>query len=488
MNMKPTLQLKLTTGLTLTPQLQQSIRLLQLSTLELNQEIARIIQENPLLEFDDDTNRSVLETDASMDSFSPAVSAEPPELNGIPDAGEVSDTLINRLDEQTYLGQEESYLDMRNDDGNDSDFSQLAARPTSLREHLLLQISLSQLSERKNKIAGLLIDSLDGDGYLTQDLDELTNLLQTELGISPDDLREALEYIQQLDPPGVGARNLQECLMLQLLALPDNIPYRKEALILVREHLGSLASKNFRLLKKVLDCDETCLQSIQQLITQLNPRPGSDFNSTTARYITPDVIVTKLDNNWVVQLNPDSVPRIHVNHLYAGILKHSRDETTQPLIGQLKEARWLIKNIHQRIDTILRVSQAIVNRQQAFLENGEMAIQPLVMREIAETLGLHESTISRVTTQKYMRTPHGIFEFKYFFGSHVATETGESCSAIAIRGLIKQLIQNEDHKKPLNDNQISQILAQQGILVARRTVAKYREFMHIPPTNLRKTL
>lgn len=462
--------------------------MLQLSTLELNQEIARIVQENPLLEFDDDANRSASEETANaIDSFSPIPPEAATELYTAPDAEERSDSLIGQFDEQAYLGQE-SYLAAQDEEGNESDFAQLAARPTNLREHLLMQISLSQLCERKKKIAELLIDSLDEDGYLTQDLDELTALLQTELGISPDDLRAVLEYIQQLDPPGIGARNLRECLMLQILALPANMPYRNEALRVVNEYLDSLASKNFRLLKKVLGCGEARLQSIQQLITQLNPKPGSYFNSTAARYIIPDVIAIRIDNNWEVRLNPDSIPRVHVNHLYAGILKNRRGESVQPLLDQLKEARWLIKNIHQRMSTILRVSQAIVNRQQAFLEHGEVAIRPLVMREIAETLGLHESTISRVTTQKYMRTPHGIFELKYFFGSHVATDAGESCSAIAIRGLIKQLIQNEDHKKPLNDSHISQMLAQRGIVVARRTVAKYREFMHIPSANLRKTL
>ncbi|MGG7054979.1 RNA polymerase factor sigma-54 [Nitrosomonas sp. ANs5] len=487
MNTKPALQLKLSTGLTLTPQLQQSIRLLQLSTLELSQEIAQIVQENPLLEFDDGNVRDEFEAGNFLDSFTSMLSSDSAASPDTPAMSENTDTLIDQLDEQAYSSQEPRF-DMADDEEGDSDFSQLAAKPTSLREHLLLQISLSQLSERKKKIAGLLIDSLDEEGYLTQDLDELTHMLEAELGIGIEDWQAALEYVQQLDPPGVGARDLKECLMLQLHALPENTPFRKEALELVSEHLESLAAKNFRQLKKVLDCDETCLQSIQQLITRLNPRPGACFNTSTARYITPDVIVAKLNNNWAVRLNPDSVPRIHINHLYARILKHHRDETTQPLMGQLKEARWLIRNIHQRLETILRVSQAIVNRQQAFLEHGEIAIRPLVMREIAETLGLHESTISRVTNQKFMRTPHGIFELKYFFGSHVSTESGETCSAIAIRGLIKQLIQNEDQRKPLNDGQISRILAQQGIVVARRTVAKYREFMHIPPTNLRKAL
>lgn len=484
--MKPTLQLKLHAGLTLTPQLQQSIRLLQLSTLELNQEIARLIQENPLLELDESTDREGYETDGQDASLSaPELSATGTDKNA--EAGKETDFQNDWPDESMHTDQE-LFFDARGRGDEDQDFSRLISQPVSLREHLLAQISLRQCCERKKKIAEFLVDSLNDDGYLSQDLDELAELLPAELEISVNDLESALSYVQQLDPPGVGARNLRECLSLQLSALPDNVPLRDEALKLINEHLESFAAKNFPLLRRVLGCNEACLQSIYQLVTQLNPKPGDDFNATTARHVIPDVLVARSDNGWVVQLNTDSAPRIRINDLYAGLLKRHRSEATPMLMGQLKEARWLVRNLDQRMDTILRVSQVIADRQQAFLEQGETAIRPLVMREIAETLELHESTISRVTTQKYMWTPHGIFELKYFFGSHVLAETGEAHSAIAIRGLIKRLIQDEDRKKPLNDNQISQILAQQGIVVARRTVAKYREFMHIPPTNLRKTL
>lgn len=487
--MKPTLQLKLNTGLTLTPQLQQSIRLLQLSTLELNQEITRLVQENPLLELDEGIDQDGFETGGPDISLSPSDSSAATESNGISEIGKNTDIQSDWPDDPLYADQE-FFFDTRrrSDEDHDQDFSRLISKPVSLREHLLSQISLGQYCERSKKIAELLVDSLNDDGYLSQDLDELAELLPPELEISTADLESALDYIQQLDPPGVGARNLQECLSLQLKALPGNTPLRDEALKLVNGHLESFAAKNFQLLKKVLDCNETCLQSIYQLITQLNPKPGDDFNTTTARHVIPDVIVTRSDSGWGVRLNSDSVPRVRINSLYAGILKHHRTEATRMLMGQLKEARWLVRNLDQRMDTILRVSQAIVDCQQAFLEQGETAIRPLVMREIAVTLGLHESTISRVTTQKYMRTPHGIFELKYFFGSHIPAERGEAHSAIAIRGLIKRLIQDEDRRKPLNDSQISQMLAQQGIVIARRTVAKYREFMHIPPTNLRKTL
>lgn len=485
--MKPTLQLKLSTGLTLTPQLKQSIQLLQLSALELNQEISRIVQENPLLELDEGINQEEFETegrDSSLASSDLSATAETDESRDIRENTEILD---DWSDNSSYSDQE-SFFDTRrqSDEEYDQDYSRLVSKPVSLREHLLMQISLRQRCERKKKITELLVDSLDDDGYLTQDLEELAKLLPAELEISTTDLKSALAYIQQLDPPGVGARNLRECLSIQLSALPDTTPLRTEALKLVNEHLESVAAKNFPLLRKVLGCNEACLQSVYQLITQLNPKPGDDFSATTARYVIPDVIVTKSVKGWVAQLNSDSAPRVRVNHLYADILKQNRNEATRPLMEQLKEARWLIRNIDQRMVTILRVSQAIIDCQQAFLEHGETAVRPLVMREIAEVLGLHESTISRITTQKYMWTPHGIFELKYFFGSHIPAETGEAHSAIAIRGLIKQLIQNEDRKKPLNDSQVSQILAQQGIVVARRTVAKYREFMHIPPTNLRK--
>lgn len=487
--MKPTLQLKLNTGLTLTPQLQQSIRLLQLSTLELNQEITRLVQENPLLELDEGIDQDGFETGGPDISLSPSDSSAAAESDGISEIGKNTDIQSDWPDDPLYADQE-FFFDTRrrSDEDHDQDFSRLISKPVSLREHLLSQISLGQYCERSKKIAELLVDSLNDDGYLSQDLDELAGLLPPELEISTADLESALDYIQQLDPPGVGARNLQECLSLQLKALPDNTPLRDEALKLVNGHLESFAAKNFQLLKKVLDCNETCLQSIYQLITQLNPKPGDVFNTTTARHVISDVIVTRSDSGWGVRLNSDSIPRVRINNLYAGILKHHRTEATQMLMGQLKEARWLVRNLDQRMDTILRVSQAIVDCQQAFLEQGETAIRPLVMREIAVTLGLHESTISRVTTQKYMWTPHGIFELKYFFGSHIPAERGEAHSAIAIRGLIKRLIQDEDRRKPLNDSQISQMLAQQGIVIARRTVAKYREFMHIPPTNLRKTL
>ena len=335
---------------------------------------------------------------------------------------------------------------------------------------------------------GLLIDALNDDGYLTQSLEEVAELLPEELAVDPEELQIALKHLQHFDPPGVGARTVSECLSLQLQALPEDIPYRREALTLVTQHLDMLACRDFAGLKKLLHCDDICLKRIQHLITGLSPRPGSAFSTEVPRYVVPDVVVRKHRGVWGATLNPDAVPRLRINRMYAEILQRGRDSGFQQLAAQLQEAKWLIKNVQQRFETILRVSQAIVGRQRHFFEHGEVAMRPLVLREIAAELGLHESTVSRVTTQKYMLTPRGIFELKYFFGSHVANESGGAWSATAIRALIKQLVGAENGRHPLSDSQISGILSQQGIVVARRTIAKYRESMQILPGNLRKSL
>jgi RNA polymerase sigma-54 factor len=306
--------------------------------------------------------------------------------------------------------------------------------------------------------------------------------------VEAEDLAIALKHLQNLDPTGVGARSPAECLELQLLALPEATPPGRElALRIVREHLTLLAARDYAKLKKLAGCDETSLRAAHKLIQSLNPRPGAEFAQLETRYVIADVIVRKVKNVWVASLNPDAMPRLRINRIYADILQQNRANAGQ-MSSQLQEARWLIKNVQQRFETIQRVSQAIVDRQRHFFDHGEVAMRPLVLREIADALGLHESTVSRVTTQKFMATPRGIFELKYFFGSHVATDTGGACSATAIRALIKQLVAAEDAKKPLSDSKISQILGQQGIVVARRTIAKYREALHIPPGNLRKSL
>ncbi|MBC8008091.1 MAG: RNA polymerase factor sigma-54 [Prolixibacteraceae bacterium] len=481
--MKHSLQLKLSQHLTLTPQLQQSIRLLQLSTLELNQEIETFLQENPLLERDDEE-----EAPASPPTSTPATSATSTEPESPPTSGE-NEPAEERASAETDWSIDDGYGSFSGQDGDDdSESPQASAEPAKLRDHLLDQINLMQMPDRDKRIVAFLIDNLDDDGYMTQDLAELAALLPVELEIDSEQLTIGLKYLQSLDPPGIGARNLSECLALQLEALPEDTQYRDEASRVVTQHLDVFAARDYLRLKKLLRCDDNMLRTIQAMIIGLNPRPAANFSGTETRYIIPDVVVRKTKGMWVTALNPDAMPKLRINRMYADILHRNRDASFQQLAGQLQEAKWLIKNVQQRFDTILRVSQAIVDRQRHFFEHGEVAMRPLVLREIAETLGLHESTVSRVTTQKFMLTPRGIFELKYFFGSHVSTETGGACSATAIRALIRQMVGEEDTRKPLSDSQISEVLGKQGIMVARRTIAKYRESLQILPVNLRKSI
>jgi RNA polymerase sigma-54 factor len=480
--MKHSLQLKLSQHLTLTPQLQQSIRLLQLSTVELNQELERYLAENPLLERDD-----------AGAANEPAV----PPPNGATPQPETVSTSDERREESSSLAEDHGFGDehtptgsaARRDDDERDDFTQFAAAEPTLQEHLLQQLSLTALTERDKRLAALIIGHLDEDGYLKNDLAELR---ESALGAIPDleieELSIALKQVQNLEPTGVGARDVAECLELQLRALAGGTPHREAATTLVTQHLDVLAARDFNRLKRLLGVTEDELRDVRALVLTLDPKPGRAFGQGDVRYVVPDVVVRKTGGRWSAALNRDAMPRLRINKMYADILQASRENGGKHLAGQLQEARWLIKNVQQRFDTILRVTQAIVDRQKNFFEHGEVAMRPLVLREIAESVGLHESTISRVTTQKYMLTPRGIFELKYFFGSHVSTDTGGACSATAIRALIKQLVAAEDVRKPLSDHRISDILAQQGIQVARRTVAKYREAMHIQPANLRKSI
>ena len=480
--MKQTLQLKLSQHLTLTPQLQQSIRLLQLSTLELNQELERFLAENPLLERDE--NEEAGESAPLRINGSQTVAETAPE-RGEPPEGTAPAADERPAEADWYL--EGGGTGTSREEGDESDYPQLAAESPTLRDHLLQQLSLTPLPDRDRRLVAMLVDALDEDGYLTQPLDEIAAMLPPELGVEADELAIALKHLQNLDPTGVGARSPAECLELQLACLAEATAGRELALRIVREHLPLLAARDYAKLKKLTGCDETSLRASHKLIQSLNPRPGAEFVQLETRYVIADVIVRKVKNVWVATLNPDAMPRLRINRIYADILQQNRASAGQ-MSSQLQEARWLIKNVQQRFETIQRVSQAIVDRQRHFFDHGEVAMRPLVLREIADALGLHESTVSRVTTQKFMATPRGIFELKYFFGSHVATDTGGACSATAIRALIKQLVAAEDGKKPLSDSKISQILAQQGIVVARRTIAKYRESLHIPPGNLRKSL
>jgi len=344
------------------------------------------------------------------------------------------------------------------------------------------------LPNRDRQIVAALIDALDDDGYLSSPLEEIAELFPAEVALEPEELSIALKYLQSFEPAGVGARDCSECLALQLKSLPEDTPWRDEALLVVDGNLAMLANRDFSKLKRLLHCDDAGVRGVRELIRSLTPRPGSRFATTEANYVVPDVIVRKTRGQWVATLNESAMPKLRLNRIYADILTRNRDASNQQLAAQLQEAKWLIRNVQQRFETILRVAQAIVDRQRRFLDHGEVAMRPMVLREIAEMLSLHESTISRVTTQKYMLTPRGTFELKYFFGSHVATDTGGAASATAIRALIKQLIGSEDPKTPLTDNRIAEVLGEQGIIVARRTIAKYREALQIPPVNLRKSL
>ena len=477
--MKHSLQLRLSQHLTLTPQLQQSIRLLQLSTLELNQELERILQENPLLERDDDVRE---QQQPPSEPVAQSVDSAPAEAQAAESGAAESDG-------GDFGALDDAPVGSHRDEGEDGEYQQQVAEDApSLRMHLLGQLSLTKLSERDRRLVSLLIDSLDDDGYLTQSLEELAAFLPPELEVELEELQIALRHLQNLEPAGVGARNLSECLTLQLAVLPKDTPHLGQALEMARHHLETLAARDFARLRKLLHCEDGALRAVQKLITGLNPKPGRSFSTEETRYVIPDVIVKKTKGVWIAALNPDAMPKLRINRLYAEILQRNRGAGSQQLTSQLQEAKWLIKNVQQRFDTILRVSQSIVDRQRHFFEHGEVAMRPLVLREIAEALDLHESTVSRVTTQKFMHTPRGIFELKYFFGSHVTTEAGGAASSTAIRALIKQLVSAENARKPLSDGQISDILGQQGIMVARRTVAKYRESMQILPVNLRKSL
>jgi len=508
--MKPSLQLKLGQHLALTPQLQQSIRLLQLSTLELNQEIEQALADNPLLERMDDPFASAVSlgadgrmevappafADAALHNVSTPASAD--SVNGSGDQldGE-SGPAASDYDRSDDGADPETYQDWsvqgdgRRADSEDDEpaFTQVAALSGSLSDHLREQVAATRLSQRDRALVSLLIDELDEDGMLPTSVEEFTEALPAELEIELDEVTAALRLLQSFDPAGVAARDLGECLVLQLDRRDGVAPLtRSIARAIAAEMLDMLAARDFPKLKRALQCDDAALRDACALIRSLSPRPGARFSPEPQGYVIPDVVIRRNRSGWFAALNPDVVPRLRVNALYAGLLRSSRAQGGSNLSGALQEARWLVKNVAQRFDTILRVSQAIVERQRGFFSHGAVAMRPLVLREIADTLGLHESTISRVTTQKFMLTPHGTFELKYFFGSHVATESGGAASSTAIRALIRQLIAAENTRRPLSDSRIAELLADQGFVVARRTVAKYRESLRIASVAQRRSL
>jgi len=481
--MKPTLQFRLSQHLTLTPQLQQSIRLLQLSTVELNQEIERLLMENPILEREDGEAEPAAR---AADEAPRAAESAPAEA---PDPQERGDELPADF-ASPWRGAQEG-------DDDDGDRNQSAPDTPTLREHLNSQLTLVHIDARDRSLVSMLIDALDDDGYLTQPLEEIAALLPRggEGGAegAAEELAIALRHLQNLEPAGVGARSPSECLVLQLRAMrPDAAGgpgprCHAIALAIAGQHLELLAARDYARLKAATGASDEELRAAQQLIRGLNPRPGAAFSRIESPYVIPDVVVRKVRNVWKASLNQEAMPRLRINRFYAELTAGQKNSGGS-LATQLQEARWLIKNVRQRFDTILRVSQAIVDRQRSFLDHGEVAMRPMVLREIADILGVHESTVSRVTTQKYMATPRGTFELKYFFGSHVATDTGGAASSTAIRALIKQLVAAEDPHDPLSDSAIARLLGEQGIVVARRTIAKYRESLQIPPVNQRKSL
>jgi RNA polymerase sigma-54 factor len=490
--MKQSLQLRTSQHLALTPQLQQSIRLLQLSTLELHQELEQLLSDNPLLErLDDPLDHSVrLLADGAISSTAAPAEAPPePGAQDAPAPAEAETFDAPEGEAATSNDNDGEWGDLGRAKSSDDEDSrpQLEGSATTLREHLMEQMRVLVLETRDRALVELIVDALDDNGYLTETLEEIHERMPEELEIDFDELKTALSLLQSFDPVGVGARNASECLALQIRAM-RGVPMvtRRMALAIVEKHLTWFAQREFNKLKKALDCDDEDLREAQTIIRQCNPHPGAIYASDVSDFVVPDVIVRKAKGGWSVSLNNDVMPRLRVNNMYASLLKQGKGEGQMG--AQLQEAKWLIKNMRQRFDTILRVSEAIVERQRNFFSHGAVAMRPLVLREIADTLGLHESTISRVTTQKFMLTPHGMFELKYFFGSHVATEAGGEASSTAIRALIVQLTGAEDPKNPLSDSKIADMLGEQGMVIARRTVAKYREALKIPPVSLRKCL
>jgi RNA polymerase sigma-54 factor len=512
--MRPSLQVRLSQHLALTPQLQQSIRLLQLSTLELHQEVGQMLEQNPFLEPEGDDEapwespleRAALqperqrERDIEREADVAAGTAEGdsdgpealPELAAGDFGTAERDDWANGTETDDFDGVRE--LPERSpgaaaDPDDDSDPATRRAAHESLAEHLRAQLPGLCLPREDAAAVAVLIDSLDERGWLADPLEEIAQALGAGLDEDALDdlhsrLRCALHWLHRLDPPGVGARSLSECLALQLRELPDS-PAKRLALQLCDHHLELLARRDVKRLLAATGADEALLREAQALIVACDPQPGRAFADTESMVVVPDVIVQRAGRGLRVVLNPDVMPRLRINDLYAAALRGQRGG---PMSARLQEARWFIKNIQQRFDTILRVSQAIVERQKAFFTHGEIAMKPLVLREIADELGLHESTISRVTTAKYMATPVGTYELKYFFGSGLATEAGGNASSTAVRALIRQMVAAEDPRRPLSDSALSEMLEEQGIQVARRTVAKYREALRIAPANLRKAL
>lgn len=459
--MGPAIALRLRQHLTLTPQVQQALRLLQMSALEFAQEMEEALSANPFLE--DNTEAS------GGDSAKPEQEA-PPEPDPVPDM-------------EGRLSQEGSSSSGERDR---EEWSGATDTAPTLQDHLRQQLLISPMSERDRVLAHMIVDSLDDDGYFKISLEELAALVPAEHEVHAEELAASLRLVQSLDPAGIAARTLEECLVLQLQALDADAPGRECALSIVRgHHLNLLAAREWNRLQHAVSCDETSLQAARTLIRSLDPKPGHRFGPQEARYVVPDVLVRKNRDRWVAVINPGSLPRVRLNRAYADAIS-GRGQSNQSLSRQLQEARWLLRSIEQRYITIQRVAEAIVARQRGFFEYGEVAMKPLTLKLIAGELGLHESTVCRVTNSKYMATPRGLFEFKHFFSRKLATESGGAASATAVRAVMKELIAAEDPRAPLSDAELARLLAQQGLKVARRTITKYRALMRMPSVEMRR--
>lgn len=495
--MKQSLQLKLGQQLTMTPQLQQAIRLLQLSTLDLQQEIQEALDSNPMLEVSEDDAESrgsdadTAPSTAESSGESGFGSETHDDVNG-EDIAQWQNDIPEELPvdtrwEELYPGSSGSGL-AAGEDG-DYDFDSRNSAAESLQEHLLWQLNLTRFSDVDRIVALAIIDAIDDNGRLTQSPEEIQQALAGHLDVELEEVVAVLHRIQQFDPPGVGAANLQECLLIQLRQMAPGTPWLKEARQIIGKYIGLLGNRDYAQLMRRSRLKEHELREALRLIQTLTPNPGEIINSGATEYVVPDVFVSKQRNRWVIELNPDIAPKLRINSGYAALIRRADSSSDNTFLrDHLQEARWFLKSLQSRNDTLLKVASKIVEIQRGFFEYGEEAMKPLVLHDIAEAVGMHESTISRVTTQKYMHTPRGIFELKYFFSSHVNTDSGGECSSTAIRALIRKLVAAESPRKPLSDAKITDLLSEQGIKVARRTIAKYREAMLIPPSNERKRL
>jgi RNA polymerase sigma-54 factor len=502
--MKQTLELKLGQKLAMTPQLQQAIRLLQLSVIDLRTEIQTALENNPLLDTveqeenltepetveSDNEDIHNIENATDKESANKEESSASNDTNDVFEQGTAGDEL-----KEDYVWDDESYIPRTTSSNNrDNDWSGMEidsrnSSPTTLHDHLDWQMRMLPLSDNDRLIAETIIEAINEDGYLTLSIEDISQSLSITHDIEIDEVVAILHQIQSFDPVGVAAIDVADSLHIQLRHLPEDTPHLDTARSIVDKHLDLVAHRDLAKLKRVLKGKSTALSGAISLIQSLNPRPGSFINPSETRYIIPDITVKKVNETWVALLNEEALPKLQVNRYYQSLIRRGdNSKDNRYLKENLQEARWYIKSLQNRHDTLLNVANEIIKRQQAFFEEGDEAMKPMVLHDIADALELHESTISRVTTNKYMQTPIGVFELKYFFSSHVSTTDGGTCSATAIRSQIRKLVEAEPAGKPISDNRIAELLSQQGICVARRTVAKYRELMSIPPSNMRKSL